>query len=462
MSETKVSPCISSDPADSINTDRTLDYESTKIEMLAHEAGENTVRQINLLREMFTVGLGAVSAERCLPARMPPAVKGKTLIVGIGKAGAAMARVAARTMPGRTDTIVLTRYDHGFPHSEMPPGAKLFEAGHPLPDEHGMQAAEFILNAVRDLGPDDQLLALISGGGSALLTLPAAGVSLDDKKSITRELLLCGASISEINCVRTHLSAIKGGRLAIAAHPAKVVTLAMSDIPGDDPALVASGPTVADRTKLADARRILERYQVELPHNVVRALENPVNETPPATLPGLADSITKVVARSDNALQAAGALAHAAGYTPVYLGSDLEGDATEIGTVHAALALHHAQKGGKWVLLSGGETTVFVRNPAGHGGRNSEYLLSLALALDGFPGISAIACDTDGIDGTENNAGALVDPTTLQRARLHGLDAGAALYQNEAYGFFDALGDLVVTGPTRTNVNDFRAILIES
>ncbi len=422
---------------------------------------QGELSQAALLREMFDVALDAVSAERCLPAHLPPAVPGRTLILGIGKAGAAMARVAARAMPYPSEVIVLTRYGHGYPAHDMPDGARLFEAGHPLPDEHGVKAARFILQAVSSLGPDDQLVALISGGGSALLALPAEGVTLRDKQRITRQLLLCGASISEINCVRTHLSAVKGGRLALAAYPAKIVTLAFSDIPGDDPALIASGPTLADRTRLADARRILELYRIDVPANVTDALANPRNETPVATSPDLNVGWTRVVARSQNALQAAAGLAVAAGYTPVYLGSDVEGDATEIGTVHAALALHHAGKGGRWALLSGGETTVLVRNPQGHGGRNTEYLLSLAFALDGAPGISALACDTDGIDGTEDNAGAVIGPTTLDRARELGLSPGAALHQNETYGFFAALDDLVMTGPTRTNVNDMRVILID-
>lgn len=422
---------------------------------------QHELAPIALLHELFAVGLRAVSAELCVPSRLPGPVSGKTLMLGIGKGGAAMARAAARHMSGNVEGIVLTRYGHSYPPNDMPPGFVVFEAGHPLPDEHGMQAARYILSAVQNLGANDQLLALVSGGGSALLALPAPGVTLQDKQRITRELLMCGASISEINCVRTHLSAIKGGRLAIAAHPARVVTLALSDIPGDDPALIASGPTVADRTKLADARRILKLYQIEAPRNVLEALENPANETPVATTPGLADAVTRVVARSHNALQAAGELAHAAGYTPVYLGSDIEGNATEIATVHAALVLHHAQKGGRWALLSGGETTVVVRNRDGRGGRNSEYLLSLALALDGAPGIYALSCDTDGIDGTQDNAGGVIYPSTLSRAQAIELSATASLRQNVSYDFLEALDDLVITGPTRTNVNDFRLILVD-
>lgn len=412
------------------------------------------------LRELFDVALSAVSAEICVPPHLPAPAIGKTLILGIGKAGASMARVASGLMEGRVEGIVLTRYGHSLPAEQMPPGMVIFEAGHPIPDEHGLKATQAILAAVRDLGPDDQLLALVSGGGSALLTMPANGITLDDKRSVTRELLLCGASISEINCVRTHLSRIKGGRLAIAASPARVVTLAFSDIPGDDPALIASGPTVSDRTRLADAKRIVEHYNIPLNASVLAALSDPENETPTARSDSLPRLETKVIARSQNAQQAAGQLAYAHGYTPVYLG-DIEGDASETGIVHAALALHHAGKGGRWALLSGGETTVVVRNAKGRGGRNSEYLVSLASALGGAPGISALACDTDGIDGTQDNAGAIIDSTTLARSLAAGFSAQEALASNRTYDFFHGLGDLVITGPTRTNVNDLRIILVD-
>jgi hydroxypyruvate reductase len=414
-----------------------------------------------LLREFFQVGVRAVSAELCLPARLPDPVPGKTLILGVGKAGSEMARVAGHRLGGRIEGIVLTRYGHGCPAEDMPPGFTLLEAGHPLPDDHGLRATRQIMDAVRTLGEEDQLLMLVSGGASALLTMPAPGVDLADKQLITSALLRCGAAISEINCVRTHLSAIKGGRLALAAYPAKVVTLAFSDIPGDDPALVGSGPTVADRTKLGDARRILDQYGIPIPPNVDAALRDVANETPFASAPGLVGTTTRVVARSQNALEAAGELARASGYEPVYLGSDLEGDATELGTVHAALALHHAGKGGRYALLSGGETTVVVRNPSGRGGRNTEYLISLALALDGARGIYALAADTDGIDGTQDNAGGIITPSTLARAGKSGWSAVGALNGNLSYDFFDALDDLLTTGPTRTNVNDMRIILVE-
>lgn len=415
-----------------------------------------------LLREMFDVAVASVSADLCLPARLPGPARGKTFILAVGKAGAAMARTAARRVGGDIEGIVLTRYGHGLPPGELPASIEQIEAGHPLPDEQGLEAARRIFSAVQSLGTEDQLLALISGGGSALLAAPAPGVSLDDKRAITSMLLRCGAPISEINCVRKHLSAIKGGRLAVAAAPARVVTLAFSDIPGDDPALISSGPTIMDRTTLADARKIIARYEIDPPASVAAALNDPANETPKGSHPAFTNAEIRVVARSQNALEAAGQLAQANGYKPVYLGDDIEGDATDIGAIHAALALHHLRKGGRWALLSGGETTVVVRNQHGRGGRNAEYLLSLAIGLSGARGVNAIACDTDGIDGTEDNAGAVIDPTSVARARDHGLEPNISLQKNEAYAFFEALGDLVVTGPTRTNVNDFRAILIDN
>lgn len=412
------------------------------------------------LQDLFAISLAAVSAELCVPPRLPAPPLGKTLVLAVGKAGAEMARAAHARMEGKVEGIVLTRYGHGLPAHDMPPGFTLFEAGHPLPDAHGLAATQRIVEAVRALGADDQLLMLVSGGTSALLTMPAPGVTLADKQDLTRQLLQCGASISEINCVRTHLSAVKGGRLALEAAPARVVTLVLSDIPGDVPELVGSGPTLPDRSRLADARKILSLYGIKAPAHVMDALEDPSNETPNSLADVFETAQTAVIGRSSNAQQAAGQMAFAAGYTPVYLG-DIEGDSTEMGTVHAALALHHANKGGKWALFSGGETTVVVRNPEGKGGRNAEYLLGLSLALDGEPGIYALSCDTDGIDGTMDNAGAMISPSTLARAKSMGLSAAQALRRNESYDFFAALGDLVITGPTRTNVNDFRVILID-
>lgn len=414
-----------------------------------------------LLREMFDAALSAVSADRCLPAYLPAYPSGRRLVVAVGKAGAAMARVALKDAPPQTRAIILVPYGHGCDLADLPAGAMLLEAGHPLPDQHGLEAARMICEAVSELTQEDQLLALVSGGGSALLALPAEGISLEDKRRLTQDLLYCGATISQINCVRTHLSRVKGGRLAVLAHPAEVVTLAFSDVSGDDPALIASGPTVADRTTLQDARRVLERFAIPVPDHVRQVLEDERHATPRPDAAAMTRTRAHIVARNRMALEAAGEIAASQGYTPVYLGDDLEGDSTELGIVHAALALHHRRKGGRWALLSGGETTVLVRNEAGKGGRNSEYALSLGLSLNGAAGISALACDTDGIDGVGGHAGAIVDESMLRRAKAAGLSPAATLQRNDSYGFFDALGDLVFTGPTRTTVNDFRVILID-
>jgi len=424
------------------------------------EALEN--ERIALLRELFDVAVRSVSAETCVPPHLPEPASGKTLVLGVGKAGAAMALAAATHLSGRLEGIVLTCYGHGYPPAEMPPGFMVFEAGHPLPDSHGVAAAQHVLAAARALNESDQLLALMSGGGSALLALPAPGITLADKQQVTRELLLCGAPIAEINCVRAHLSSIKGGRLAAAAHPASVTTLVLSDVAGDDPSLVASGPTVACRTTLADARAILRRHGIDPPEPVRAALENPANETPAANSPGLDRAVTRIIGQSEDGLRAAGERARAAGYTPVYLGSDIDGDAAATAKFHGELARRYARKAGRWALLSGGETTVCVRNRKGRGGRNTEYLLSLALALDAAADMCALACDTDGIDGTQDNAGAVIYPSTLRRARRLGLPAAELLQGNLSYDFFAGLGDLVVTGPTRTNVNDFRVILVDA
>jgi len=306
------------------------------------------------------------------------------------------------------------------------------------------------------------LLALTSGGGSALLALPVPGVSLLDKQRVTRALLRSGATIAEINSVRKHLSLIKGGRLAVAAAPAHVTTLIISDVPGDDPSFVASGPTIADHTTQEAAREIIARYRIDAPANVIAALASSANETPAPDTPGLINSEVRIIGAARDALNAARRLAEERGYTVTDLGDRLEGEAKELGTEHAALARRLATDGQPRLILSGGETTVRVTNPEGRGGRNLEYLLGLAIALDGAPRVYAIACDTDGIDGTEDNAGAVITPCTLARARATGLDAHRMLRANLAYPFFAALGDLVVTGPTRTNVNDLRAILIEA
>ena len=416
----------------------------------------------DLLRAIFAEGVAAVSAERCVPAALGrETVAGRTLILAVGKAAAAMASVAASRAGGSLSGLVVTRHGHSGPPHGLPASFEVIEAGHPLPDDRSLEAATRAIALVRELGPRDRLLMLVSGGGSALLALPVAGVSLGDKQAVTQALLRSGATIGEINSVRKHLSLIKGGRLAVAAAPAQVTTLIISDVPGDDPSFVASGPTVADTTTLQAAREIVARYGIEAPPNVVAALADTANETPPPDALGLAGSSVRVIALARDALMAASGVAERAGYKVTNLGDHLQAEARHLGAGHAALARRMAADGQKRVILSGGETTVRVVNPNGRGGRNLEYLLGLAIELDGAPGIHAIACDTDGIDGTEDNAGAIVAPDTLARARALGLDARALLEANDAYHFFASLGDLVVTGPTRTNVNDLRAILID-
>ncbi len=346
----------------------------------------------------------------------------------------------------------MTRYGHGLPTRRI----EVVEASHPVPDAAGQEAARRILDMAAELGPDDLLLCLISGGGSSLLALPAPGITLQDKQAVAKALLRSGATISEINAVRKHLSAIKGGRLAAAAWPARCVTLAVSDVPGDDPAVIASGPTVPDPSTFAEARAVLAKYGIEPPPAIAAILEEAAEESPKPGDPSLANAEFRMIATPMQALEAAAAEARKAGLNPIILGDDLEGEARELGAAHAKLAME-AESG--TVILSGGETTVTVRGQ-GRGGRNVEYLLGFALALGPVPNVWALACDTDGIDGTEDNAGAIHRPGSLSRGRSQGLDPDAMLADNDAYGWFKRLGDLIVTGPTRTNVNDFRAILI--
>jgi hydroxypyruvate reductase len=417
----------------------------------------------SFLRALFDRAVAAVSAEACMSKELHlPPISGRNVVLAVGKAAAAMASVAARQIGGPVEGLVITRRGHAGPPHVLPPSVKLIEAGHPIPDNESILAGERALELVRGLGARDRLVALISGGGSALMTLPVPGVSLGDKRAVTESLLKSGATIGEINSVRKHLSAIKGGRLAVEAAPAQVTTLIISDIPGDDPSFVASGPTVVDHTTLATAREILDRYRIAVPVSVAAALNRPENETPPSDALGIAGADVRIVARARDALEAAADLAASRGYKLTNLGDHLQAEARYLGAGHAALARRQSADGLARVILSGGETTVRVTNPNGRGGRNLEYLLGMAIALDGAPNIYAIACDTDGIDGTEDNAGGIIVPDTLARARELGLDPRAALTQNQAYEFFEALGDLVMTGPTRTNVNDFRAIIIEA
>ncbi|MGA8260368.1 MAG: glycerate kinase [Arenicellales bacterium] len=414
---------------------------------------------VQLLEEMFDAAVAAASPASCLPPHLPPVPRGRTIVVGAGKAAASMARVVEEHWKGPLRGLVVTRYGHGLPLEKI----EVVEAGHPLPDAAGRQAAARMLEMVSGLEESDLVLCLISGGGSALLSLPAAGVSFDDKQATTRTLLRCGANIREINCVRKHLSAIKGGRLAAACVPARVVTLMISDVPGDDPSSIASGPTVPDPTTLADAVAVLDKYAITKPAAVIRYLKTSAGETPKPDDPAFTNSRYVIVARPQDSLEAAAGVARRRGYGPLILG-DLEGEARDVALVHAGIARQVSRFGQPTrppcVLLSGGETTVTVHGN-GRGGRNAEFALSLALSLDGLAGVYALAADTDGIDGTEDNAGCVVEPDTLAKAAKAGVDAGACLADNDAYGFFKAAGSLIVTGPTLTNVNDFRAILIE-
>ena len=410
-----------------------------------------------LLQRLFEAAVAAGAPATCLPPHMPPPPRGRTVVVGAGKSAAAMARVVEAETYGWADVagLVVTRYGHGLPTRQI----DVIEARHPVPDEAGQAAAQRIVEAVSGLGADDLALCLISGGGSALLSLPAPGLSLADKQAVTRDLLRSGATISEINCLRKHLSAVKGGRLAAAAAPARVCALVISDVPGDDPADIASGPTVADATTFADARAVLERYRIAAPPAVARHLDAAEDETPKPGDARLAGARTVVIASARHALAAAEQAARQAGVEPVVLGDAVEGEARELAASHARLARSCLDRDRAAVLLSGGEVTVTVRG-AGRGGPNTEYLLALAAALDGASSVFAIACDTDGIDGSEDNAGAVIAPDTLSRAAALGLDPAPHLANNDAYGFFTVLGDLVVTGPTLTNLNDFRALLV--
>ena len=412
-----------------------------------------------LLRELFDAALAAADPRLALPAHLPQPPKGRTVLVGAGKAAAAMARAVEDNWRGPLEGLVVTRYGHALACRRV----EVVEAAHPVPDAAGRRAAERILAMVQGLGAEDLVICLMSGGGSALLALPAPGLTLEHKQEVNRLLLRSGADIVRMNCVRKHLSAIKGGRLAAAAAPARVFTLVISDVPGDDPASIASGPTVPDPTSFADARAILARYGIVAPEPVRTHLEAAAEETPKPGDARLAGAETRLIARPQDALEAAATRARAAGIAPLILGDAIEGEAREVALVMAGIARQASRHGQPaappCVLLSGGETTVTLSG-AGRGGRNAEFLLALAIALEGAPGIFGLACDTDGIDGTEDNAGARIGPDTLARAEAAGLDANARLADNDGYGFFAALGDLVVTGPTLTNVNDFRAILV--
>jgi hydroxypyruvate reductase len=413
-----------------------------------------------LLMAMFEAAVATARPELCVPPNLPEPPKGRLIVTGAGKAAAAMAQAVEQHWDGPLEGSVVTRYGYGAATSRI----QVLEAAHPVPDAAGEAAAQHMIALARSAGPDDLVLFLLSGGGSALLAAPAEGLTLADKQALTKALLACGATIHEINCVRKHLSAVKGGRLAASVHPARLLTLAISDVPGDDPAVIASGPTVADPTTFADARAILDKYGVQPPDAVARHLKAAAEETPKAGDPRLSNSDFRMIARPAEMLAAAAREAEAAGYRTILLGDDLEGEARTVGAEHAALSLEHARSDEKVAILSGGELTVTITG-AGRGGPNREYALALALAFQGNPKLSAIACDTDGADGAPKPdgtdvAGAIIGPDTLQRAGEKGLNGAARLADNDAGGFFDALGDAVVCGPTRTNVNDLRAILV--
>lgn len=412
-----------------------------------------------LLRRLFDAAVAAALPAGIVARHLPERPGGRTIVLGAGKASAAMAAAVEAAWDGPLEGLVVTRYGHAVPCERI----EIVEAAHPVPDEAGRAAAARMLDMARGAGPDDLVLCLISGGGSALLTLPAEGIPFADMQAVNTALLKSGADIAQMNTVRRHLSAVTGGRLAAAAYPARVVSLIISDVPGDDPAAIASGPTVADPTTFADAAAVLARYGIDAPASVKAHLAAARDETPKPGDPRLATADTLMIATPQMSLDAAAAVARAAGIAPLILGDALEGEASEVGKVLAGIARAAATTGhpapAPCVLLSGGETTVTVRGP-GRGGRNVEFLLALALALNGAPGISALAADTDGIDGGGPAAGALVGPDTLARARALGLDPRAMLAANDAHPLFEALGDTVVTGPTLTNVNDFRAILV--
>jgi hydroxypyruvate reductase len=410
---------------------------------------------------MFDAAVDVAQPAHCLPPHLPALPRGRTIVVGAGKASAAMAKAFEAHWSGPVSGLVVTRYGYAVPCQRI----DIVEAAHPVPDAAGLAAAKRILARVSGLTADDLVVCLISGGGSALLALPAHGLTLDDKQNVNRALLKSGATISEMNCVRRHLSAIKGGRLAAACHPAPVVTLLMSDVPGDNPIDIASGPTVADPTTCADALDVIRRYGIDVPRAVTDILESGAGETVKPGDPRLANAQTRMIATPQASLEAAAAIAREAGCAPLILGDAIEGEARDVGKVLAGIAQQVARHGQPvappCVLLSGGETTVTVRG-SGRGGRNVEFLLSLAIALEGRPGIFALAGDTDGVDGQEEIAGAIVTPDTLARAWAKGIAPRDALARNDGHGFFEALGDSVVTGPTLTNVIDFRAILVNA
>lgn len=411
------------------------------------------------LQRLFATAVEAAQPDRVLPAFLPPPPAGRTLVLGAGKAAAAMAKVVDARWQHELSGLVVTRYGQSRDCGRI----EVVEASHPVPDSAGQHAARRMLDLCRGLCADDLVLCLISGGGSALLSLPGGDISLAEKQDLNRKLLRCGASIAQINTVRKHVSAIKGGRLAAACHPAKVVSLMISDVPGDNPQLIASGPSVPDPTTAADARAIIERYRLDVADSIHRFLHSAEAETPAPEDAVFDGNEVHVIAGPQVSLQAAAQQARSEGITPLVLSDSVEGEAREVGTAFAAIArqarLHGQPIAPPCVIISGGETTVSISG-RGKGGPNTEFNLGLAINLAGEAGITALACDTDGIDGSEDNAGCIVDEHSLQRARELELDPSAYLENNDAWSFFNALGDLVVSGPTDTNVNDFRAMYV--
>ncbi len=412
------------------------------------------------LRTLFETALDSVRGEKCVPAHLPKPPQGRTIVVGAGKAAAAMAKAVEEHYTGVIDSgLVVTRHKHGLPLKKI----EIVEADHPMPGEVGQKAARRILEMARTLTPDDMMLCLISGGGSALLTLPAEGLTMPDIQAVNKDLLLCGAAIHEFNCVRKHLSTISGGRLAKAANGAQVVSLIISDVPGDDLSVIASGPTVGDRTTFADAREILKRYSITVPPAIEKYLKKERNESIKPNDPCFAHVKNILVAKPQDALEAAAAYARTQGITPLILGNAIEGESRDVALVMAGMTKQVLEFNqplpAPCVLISGGETTVTVKGK-GKGGRNSEFLLYLLMSLQGNPRVHALSCGTDGSDGTEENAGAIMHPETFAKALSFGLQAKDFAANNDSYSFFRECDAIVETGPTRTNVNDIRAIYI--
>ncbi|NQW00429.1 MAG: glycerate kinase [Rhodospirillales bacterium] len=411
------------------------------------------------LRSLFNAAVAAADPMLCIPPHLPQPPKGRTVVIGAGKASAAMARAVETNWQGPLSGLVVTRYGFAVPCERI----EIIEAAHPVPDAAGRAAAGRIVELAKSLGPDDLCIAVISGGASAVLTYPADGLTLEDKQQLNRALLRSGANIVEMNCVRKHLSAIKGGRLAQAIAPARIVTLLISDVPGDIPGVIGSGPTVADDTTFAEARAVIEKYGIEPPRAIMDHLLKAENETPKTGDPVFANTSLIMAGRPKASLDAAAAAALAAGVRPIVLGDAIEGETRDVARQHAQMARKIIESGeagdGPCVLLSGGETTVSIKGQ-GRGGPNGEYALAMALEMQGEKKVFALSGDTDGIDGSEGNAGAMIDPDTLTRAHAAGLDAMAYLQDNDSYGFFEKVGGLLMTGPTCTNVNDLRAVLV--